>query len=205
MARVISLLVLLLFVGPLALGAQTRSNTEGWLLNAHVGGAAGNVEDGSTEAGLGGGMIVGYGFTPEWQVFVGGDATSMDISNPELTGGYTIFQGDVGARLNFPDPTATFVAYVIGAVTGQFAKGTITGGEDVSADAELKGWGGTIGTGFHVFFNPALALDTQVQFTFGQFTHADLTGANAGRLDNALQNWVTRLNVGLTWYPQAPY
>ena len=205
MSRSTLTLALLLSIGPTALAGQTRSNTEGWLLNAHVGAAAGNVEDGDTEAGLGGGVIVGYGFTPEWQVFVGGDATSMDISNPALTGEYTIYQGDVGARLNFPDPTATFVAYVIGAVTGQFAKGTITGGENQSADAELAGWGGSIGTGFHVFFNPALALDTQVQFTFGQFTHADLTGANAGRLDNARQNWFTRLNVGLTWYPQAPY
>ena len=204
MARFTPALVLLLSVGPAALGAQTRSHTEGWLLNAHVGAAAGNVDDGDTEAGFGGGAIVGYGFSPEWQVFIGGDATSMDISNPQLTGGYTIYQGDVGARLNFPDPTATFVAYVIGAVTGQFATGTVTGGENVNADAELAGWGGSIGTGFGFFFNPALALDTQVQFTFGQFTYADLTGANAGRLPNNIQNWVTRLNVGLTWYPQAP-
>jgi hypothetical protein len=126
----------------------------------------------------------------------------MDISNPNVTGDYTLYQGDIGARLNFPDPAGAFVAYIVGGLTGQFAQGSITASDNPGADAELAGWGGTVGTGFHYFFTRALALDTVVQFTFGQFSHADVTGAQGGKLENNLQNWVTRLNVGLTWYPQ---
>ena len=205
MIRTLVCILVLTALGTASARAQLadRSNTTGFFLNGHVGGAASNVEDGDTEAGFGGGMLVGYGFSPQWQLFIGGDATSMDISNPNITGGYTFYQGDIGARLNFPDPSAAFVGYIVGALTGQFAQGTITGGDDQGRDAELAGWGGTVGTGFHYFFTPMLALDTVVQFTFGQFSHADITGAQAGKLDNSLQNWVTRLNVGLTWYPQA--
>lgn len=183
-----------------------RSSTTGFFLNGHGGVAAGNVEDGDTEAGFGGGLLLGYGINPVWQVFIGGDATSIDVSNPDFTGGYTLYQGDLGARLNFPDPSAAFIGYIVGAITGQFATGTIAAGENEGRDAELGGFGGTVGTGFQYFFSPALALDAVVQFTFGQYTHADVDdpGVQGGSLPNNLQNWVTRLNVGLTWYPQAP-
>jgi hypothetical protein len=195
-------LSLLLGVAPLTAQTGSRSTTTGFLLNGHLGAAAGNVEDGSTRGGVGGGLVAGYGITPQWTVFVGGDAVGLDVTNPRFVGDYTLYQGDLGVRLNFPDPTAAFSAYLVGAFTGQLAKGTITGGDDVGRDAELTGWGGTVGTGFHYFLSPVLALDTTIQFTFGQFTHADVTGAQAGKLDNPLQNWVTRVNVGLSWYPQ---
>ena len=108
MIRTLACSILLAFLAGVPANAQQgdRSSTTGFLLNGHVGGTAGNVEDGGTEAGFGGGFLVGYGFSPQWQIFIGGDASSMDISNPALTGGYTVYQGDIGARMNFPDPTA---------------------------------------------------------------------------------------------------
>jgi hypothetical protein len=207
MIRSVALVCSLLTLASSGTSAQEafRSNTTGFFLNGHVGAAAGNVEDGDTEAGFGGGLLAGYGINPVWQIFLGGDATSIDVSNPDFTGAYTLYQGDVGARLNFPDPSAAFVGYIVGAVTGQFATGTIAAGDNEGRDAELGGFGGTVGTGFQYFFSPALALDTVIQFTFGQYTHADVDdpSVQGGSLSNNLQNWVTRLNVGLTWYPQA--
>ncbi len=183
-----------------------RSNTEGFLLNAHVGGAAGNVEDGDTEAGFGFGLMAGYGFNETFQLVLNGDATSLDISNPQLAGGYWMYQGDLALRINFPDPTKAFVGYIVGGLTGQYGRGTPDRGPAQGEEVELAGWGGTVGTGFHYFFTPAVALDTVVQFTFASFTHADVTdeAVQGGRLPDNLSNLFTRLNVGLTWYPQAP-
>ena len=185
--------------------AAQRSHTEGFLLNAHVGAVAGNVEDGDTELGGGFGLMAGYGFDERYQLVVNGDAMSLDVSNPEITGGYWLYQGDLGVRINFPDPERSFVGYIVGGVTGQYATGTITGSLNQGAEATLAGFGGTIGTGFHVFFTPALALDTVVQFAFGTFTHADIDdpAVMGGRLDDNLSNLITRLNIGLTWYAQA--
>lgn len=207
MKHILAVAAVLSLVTVSGLDAQARSNTEGFLINAHVGGIAGNVEDGDTEAGFGFGAMAGYGFSAEWQLFLAGEAMSLDISNPQIAGGYWLYQGDLGVRINFPDPDRAFVAYLLGAFTGQFSRGTVDGNLNRGATVELAGFGGTVGTGFHYFFTPALALDTVVQFTFGQFTHADVSseGVQGGKLPDNLQNLITRLNVGLTWYPQAPY
>ena len=174
-------------------------------MNAHVGGVAGNVEDGDTEVGAGFGLMAGYGFNERYQLVLNGDAMSLDISNPEITGSYWLYQGDLGVRIVFPDPTRTFVGYIFGGITGQFATGTVSGSLNQGAKVELAGFGGSVGTGFHVFFTPSLALDTVVQFAFGNFTHADADDPDVtgGRLEDNLSNLITRLNVGLTWYTQA--
>jgi hypothetical protein len=99
---------------------RTASVTEGLFLGAHLLGASLKPEGEDDEGGGGFGFTVGYGITRLVAVFLNIDAANLDIHNPDpdIDGGYTLGQGDLGVRFNFGTPARRAIPYVQAAFTG---------------------------------------------------------------------------------------
>jgi len=177
---------------------QARSQTRGLILGVNLSSASLEVEDGDREQGGGGGFIVGWGFSDRFAVFLRGDAASIDVSNPQIDGEYTLAIVDLGVRYSFRGPEHRFIPYVVGAFSGMTASAEIFLTPVLSSDVELRGGGLTLGGGFNWFFNPSLALDVQLLFTGGQFTEVKV-GRLSSEIDG-LDASAGRLNLALTWF-----
>ena len=173
-----------------------RSHTEGLFFNAHLNAQGISVEDEDGEGGLGGGLKVGYGFTPLFTLYGGVDVASMDVEtalDPAITqDSYTLAHVDIGGQLNFRvGPNAT-VPYLDGSLTG-FAAVYST-----DPDISLSGIGGSVGGGIKYFFSPQFAFDGGLHFTIGQYDELEV-GSTTTDVD--LSVVTARINVGLAWYP----
>jgi hypothetical protein len=175
---------------------ETNSITEGFFFAPHFLGASLKTEDDPVESGGGFGLSVGYGLSRMVAFYLNLDFARVDIIDPDIEGTYDLGQGDLGVRFNFLDRTHKGVPYAQAAFTGRVAQTTIEG-----SDVQISGSAITAGAGFNYYFQPKLALDIGLSYSFGSFDDLKIDGDDypMDKFDAS----GARFQIGLTWFPFA--
>jgi hypothetical protein len=195
--------LLAVFVGTIpAQAQQARSNTRGLLLGLNFTGASAKVEEGERESGGGGGLTLGWGVSRTVAVFLRGDVTKVDITDPEVEGSYSVGIADIGVRLSFRQPEDRFIPYIVAALSAQRATAEVFFIPTVSSEIEISGPGFTLGGGFSHFLTEQFALDLNLLLTSGRFNEIQIGSVSAEIGD--LDSQAARLNVGIAWFPVLP-
>ena len=194
---VLGLLALCLLMA-LPTQAQQRSNTTGLFLNAHLNGTAisydnDNLFEEGSHSGGGGGIQIGYGFTPLITIYLGLNGSSM--STDDIEDAYTLAHVDLGSQFNFMSGRSAAVPY--GNIAFTFRQATLDFGNN--AEVDFNGGGITLGGGLKYFLSEKIALDVSLLGTFGKFTEIDFGGA-AFDIDEVDATSV-RLGLGLSFFP----
>ena len=182
-------------------GAQ-MSSTRGWMLNAHLAGAAigSAVEDAELWRGPGLGAAIGYGFTERLALLLNVDATRVDYPGPDMADGpggtYDLVTVDIALRTSFRDELTPLRPYLTGGITG------VVRSPRLEDDVEIfhSGGGITLGGGLQYFTSRTLAVDLGVDFTSGSFTEVEVDG-DVTEFDEAEGFSHPRVRVGVTWHP----
>lgn len=182
--------------------AQARSNTKGLLIGLNATGASAKVEDGDRESGGGGGLTVGWGVSRMVAIFLRGDVTKVDITDPDIEGSYSFWVGDLGVRISFREPEDRFIPYITAAFSAQGGTAEIFFTPTLSSEVEISGPGFTLGGGFSHFLTEQFALDVNLLLTSGRLTEVRV-GSISGEIPE-LDTQAARLNVGIAWFPILP-
>ncbi len=70
-------------------GTKPRSNTKGFMVGAHLNGSSLAYEGDDAESGGGLGIVLGYGFSPKWQLTFQVDAANIDLDARNAGQGHT--------------------------------------------------------------------------------------------------------------------
>jgi hypothetical protein len=194
---------LLLVASAAAPAQEAKSKTTGLLLGLHLNGTAAQYEDtDETESGGGLGFTVGYGFTPNFTLYMTADAGILEFSDWLWSGRYSMGHFDLGVRYMFANAGRTVVPYLDGAVTGRAIASEvefILGGASYRGDIDITGSGLSAGGGLEIFFSPKLALDMGLKFSVGNFNSFKIEGQSIDLEDAGATT--TRFNLGLSWRP----
>ncbi len=197
MKRVVPAVLALAFsAAPLT--AQMDPRTGGLHVGAAINGTSVEIDDadvGVEERESGGGLslLIGYNFTKNIGVFLGGTAAQIDVEGDN----FTLAHGDIGVRFSFPGKSA-FIPYFDVAFTGLNASDLGDNGTQFS-DVELSGNGFTGGLGFNYFFARRVALDVNLKFTAGEFDTVKFDGGSIST-DDGISTNTGRINIGVAWY-----
>ncbi|MDQ6612250.1 MAG: porin family protein [Gemmatimonadota bacterium] len=183
-----------------AQGAATmggRSNTQGMVVGAHVGGTSLAFDGAKSETGGGGGVLVGYGFNQQFMLYVGFDVAKVKVNytTDAATSNSTLTNVDLGVRYSFANPARALVPYLDAAITGRRVSATA-----LSVDRSTSGPAFTGGAGVQYFVNSKVAVDANFQYTTGKFTKTKIGGVSQD-VTNASSSNSSRLNVGVRFYP----
>jgi hypothetical protein len=154
----------------------------------------------NTGFGTGGGVMVGYGFTPVFSAFASLDVARQPSAIEEVEGSFGLMHIQLGARANLAINNPKMVPYVSASVGRRSLGARITDPEfdeeyDVSFSGNMLGLGG----GIQYFLNPTTTLEGGLELGFGAFGH--VKGAN-GEGDVSVSNsTTTRLRFGVIWRP----
>jgi hypothetical protein len=183
-------------VMPMRLNGQatTKSRSAGFFLGLGLEGnaIAENEDNAPTESGNGGGLVLGYGFSPRWSIVAQFSGAAMEA---ERGGEYALAHFDIGTRVHFRSGPSIVVPFVQLALSGRAI------GEDVNGtDVTASGAGFTFGGGLNAHFTPAVALSAALTWTVGDFTDYKVDGrAVEGEKLSATSG---RLHLGLIWFPR---
>lgn len=190
-------LVIVLCLGSSAAYAQAapspspvKSTAEGFFIGGDLAGVALSA-NGSTDSGAGGGLQLGYGFSPQWALYM--DLNAASIHPGDGSGNYTLAHADIGARLHFnagPHPVVPFVQFALAGRDARQNVGIYT--------AEAKGGGVTFGGGFNAHFSPSAAFQLGIMWTVGSFGQLSVNGI---QVSNAtIGSTSARIELGLVWF-----
>lgn len=191
--RLVALMVLALSTSALA---QAQSGTEGLFLNGRINGSAIqlDVENAVTESGGGIGAMIGYGFTPQFAIYLALDGASIQSESALFSSSYGLGYFDIGARYHFANSQRSWVPYLDAALSGQAVAAEV-GADEV----EMIGSGFSVGGGILFFLSYPIALDLGLKWTFGNFREATVNGVST-TLEDVGTN-AARFTVGLSWFP----
>jgi len=147
----------------------------------------------TSHSGGGGGIQIGYGFTPLITIYLGVNGSSM--STDDIEDAYTLAHVELGSQFNFQSGRSALVPY--GDIAFTFRQATIDFGSN--AEVDINGGGITLGGGLKYFLSPKFALDLNLLGTFGTFTEVDFGGV-AFDIDEVDATSV-RLGLGLSFFP----
>ena len=179
----------------LASGA-VQSVTQGFFIAPHLLGASLKAEDEPTESGGGGGLSLGYGFSRNVAAFFTADVANIDINDSEIEGTYTLANVDLGLRFNLTDQSHKGVPYLETAFTGRAAQTTVEG-----FDIQISGPAFSGGVGLNYYFQPKLAFDVALSYTYGKFDRLEIDGDETPF--DSFNAVGARFRIGLTWLPFA--
>lgn len=178
------------------------SDNRGWMVNAHVAGAATGAAAEDAEMRRGGalGVTVGYGFSDRLALLLSADGARVKYPGPVIadagpTGSYDQLTVDIALRASFLDERSPLRPYLTSGITGV--------AESPRPDATgmvSSGGGITIGGGLQYFTSPRVALDAGLLVTAGSFTGLEVDGKKY-EYDEALGFSHSRLQLGITWHP----
>lgn len=181
----------------------------GVMLNAHSVAALGTTvrpatgfgEPFSTGLGAGGGIQVGYGFTPRIMAYLGVEIAKQGSRTFGLDGNMGLTHLEAGARLSFPIRNSRIQPYVTASVARRTLGTTVVDVlEGESTKLRFSGMSVGAGGGIQYFLSPALAIDGGVTVGLGKF---GTLKRDQDRLKVDTANSTTaRLMAGLSWYPQ---
>ena len=162
------------------------------------------IEDSDTsESGLGVGLRLGWGATKNFTLFVGIDSSSIETSDPAITGGtYGLMQAAIGGLYNFRAGKKAMPYLEAGLATRRISSqvslddGT---GTLIEGEAETMGMGFMFGGGLNYFLARTLALNVSVSMVTGHFDDLKINDARVPNSD--FNAGSARAILGLTWYP----
>ena len=198
-AAVGAILISVVPVAPVA--AQGGSSAKGFFIGAHLNASslgAGGYND-ESQTGSGGGVHLGYGFTPRLAFF--GEFTGAAFQQHVVDVG-AFGHVDVGLRYAWTGPTRRWVPSLEMAYTGRGVAQSRALLEDGDPhDVVLTGKGVTFGAGMQFYATPKLALGAAFKWTRGEFDKfaVDDESVDDVKIDAAS----ARVNLGITWYPFA--
>lgn len=187
----------LLAAAPLAAQAPTQaSSTKGFLLGAHLTGTSLTIDDFGDETANGGGagIQVGYGFTRRLALVA--DFTAGALEDEVAFGNF-----DLGLRYAWTGATRRWVPSLEVGIAGR-----AIGQEDVLLDdgelheVTFSGAGFTLGAGIQYYTSPRWAIGAGIKWTGGEFDRVQVDNVSVDDLN--IDATSTRINIGITWYPQ---
>ena len=187
----------LLVAAPLAAQAPAHgSSSKGFLLGVHLTGTSLTIDDINDETanGGGGGIELGYGFTPRLALVAGFTGGTLE---DELAFG----NFDLGLRYAWTGATRRWVPSVELALAGR-----AIGQQDVLLDdgevhdVTFSGAGITVGGGIQYFTSPRWAIGAAFKWTGGEFDRVQVDNVSVDDLN--IDATSTRINIGVTWYPR---
>ena len=183
--------------------AQERSSARGFLLGAHLNASAIQLdEDEGTDAenGIGGGAVLGYGFSERIALFLrlNGAGISGDSENGE-DATLTLASLDLGGRYSFGSTAAALRPYVELGFSGtglgfETTIGTQTG-DLVFAGTSIFG-----SAGLEYFFTRKAALDVGLTLGKGRFTTVTFEDESED-LPEAVDFTTSRIIIGINFRP----
>jgi opacity protein-like surface antigen len=206
--HVIAAAALALLAGALPAAAQSpapagpRSNTQGFMVGAHLSGTSLSFEGEDSETGGGAGLALGYGFSPRWMLIANLDLAKVDVGDPEIGGSYGLGHFDLGVRYSFANPARSYVPWLSASVGARTASGEVEDGAD-TFDVSLSGASFTGGAGVQFHFTPKVALDLGLLVSGGKFSTLKIDDTSLD-IDDASNSTSARLNIGIKFFPQGP-
>lgn len=170
-----------------------NSVTQGFFLAPHLLGLSLATEGEPIETGSGFGLTLGFGVSRLVAIFATIDLGKVDIRDPNIEGNYGLGHADLGARVNFREPTKKAIPYVDAAATVRLAQTTIEG-----IDFSISGAAFSLGGGLNYHFQPQLALDVGLLYSFGEFDTLEIDGEDIDIEPFSATG--ARFRLGLTWY-----
>jgi hypothetical protein len=174
-----------------------RSNTAGFHLGVFLNGSAVQVEDSDiVEKGGGGSLHLGYGPSQNISLFM--RANAAEIQSEDADESYILAHFDIGARYSFASAARALRPFVQGAFSGRAF--SLDAGS--AGTLEARGPGFTAGAGVEYFFNPQVALEAGLSYSFGEFNEGRLDGGEwVDFEDEAFSATSSRIDVGVSWHP----
>jgi hypothetical protein len=185
---------------PSAPAAAQESTTRGFNVGAHLGGSSLQVEDGDRHNAGGGGVLVGYGFNRNFEIFLQMDGAEFDVENESVDGKWTMGHADLGVRYHFANSLRSWVPYVEAALGGRGVSvedALVQGNPET--DVGFVGGAVTLGGGILFYFNETFAAHIQLVWSGGQFTEIKVDNVTVSGLEIDAQS--SRLNLGVSWWP----
>jgi hypothetical protein len=180
------------------LDAQSSGGAKGFFLGAGLNGSSLTINEGDLEddSETGGGLMLqlGFGFSPQFSIFLEGTAAAMRSEGES----WLFSHGDIGIRYHFYSPGKKFVPFIDGAFTGWSGLQDDAELGNDTGELEISGSGFTLGGGFLYYFSPRMALNTQLKFTAGEFNKVRFENVTIDGFDADASS--ARLNIGLTWF-----
>jgi hypothetical protein len=200
------IIALALVLAPRSMFAQdtslTRSNTSGFFLGFGLNGSAVNLDGvpvGGTSTGIGASLGAGFGFNRVVAVYLEGAAAPIDIDGEAAL----LSHVDAGARFHFANRARTVIPFLDVGVTRRIISADDVPDADrpgVENDQEFAGTVLTAGGGLLYFFDSRWAVNGNARFTNGEFDDNTFNGRPVRGVN--FFSTSTRLNVGVTWFPQ---
>lgn len=192
----------------LTTSAQAQGRTKGFMLGVHTTATPGitissDEMDGdfSTELGAGGGVTVGWGFTPIFSVFASATVAKQKTA-PEVmpTGSFGLTHVQFGARANLPLGKST-IPYITASYGRRALAARAMFDDGESDDVAITGTMVGAGAGIEHSISATMAIDAGVDVSTGKLGHFK-AGDNEWDSDVArTTSYVARL--GVTWRPGA--
>jgi hypothetical protein len=185
-------------------GQQRRS---GWVLGVSTIAApgisiTGEDVDGSftTNFGAGGGVLLGYDFTPTITGFAAVDVARQGSGEDDLNGSVGLAHLEFGVRVALPMGAPETRPYLT-ATLGQRALGArVTEFEtDDQYSMSLRGMAVSLGGGFEHPISPRASLDLGASLSFGKFGQWESEGETDTIIVNGSKS--IRLRAGIVWRP----
>ncbi len=167
---------------------QVLSTTQGLFLSPHFAGGA--VSNGDTFSGAGGGIKLGYGFSPLFTLYAGFNFVRLDNDSPVTS---DLAHLDIGGQFNFRVGEAAFVPYLDAALSGVGIFDEFQG-----ESLETTGGGLSVGGGFKYFLQRNIAIDIGLQLGFMSLQEIS-SGGQSVDIDESIST--ARFNLGLSWFP----
>lgn len=186
---------------------RTPSAPAGLMIGAHTTAAlgttirpSGEVTPFETAPGVGGGMRVGYAFTPRLMAWAGADIVKQGEETFGTTGSFALTHVEAGARYSFPILRQRVRPYLTASIAHRALSTTAV--DQVSGEKLDLGFSGTsfgAGAGVEYFLSPSMAIDGGVALSTGRLGTFKLEGHSA---DVPVEGSTSaRLMAGLNWYP----
>lgn len=177
-------------------GEAQKSNTRGFLGNIHYQRVSLKGEDANkADQGNGGGVRLGWGFSPSFTTYIGFSVTKMIPDDNTFLEDYGLGELDLGLTYNFASSSRALIPYLELAISSDAVAYSTAGG-----DVEQAGTGFHLGGGINYFFSRTAALQVGLNFSNIDFDDAKLAGTKqAGSGGKASGG---RLVIGLNWYPK---
>jgi hypothetical protein len=176
---------------PATATAQDKSRSEGFFLGVAFEGSGIVFEDEDSHPGAGFSATVGYGFNPKVSIY--GHVSAANVDDEE-GGDYGLGHFDIGTRLHFRAPAKTVVPFIQGGISARALK------QDVGiVEVQASGVALSVGGGINAHFNPALAFNAGVVWSFGNMDFK-VNGASERTESRGMTS--ARVQVGIVWFPQ---
>ena len=188
---------------PAAMPASIKSFTSKLFVTGALNGAAIKL-DGSdvTENGQGASLGLGYGFSPNFAMYV--EATGTSMKAEDGSGNYGLGHFDLGMRYHFANVARTWIPFLDVAFSGRAASQndvTICNGSCQTSDLTMSGTGFTFGGGVMYYASPKLAISANLKWTTGEFDEVEFGGTTVTGLNQDATS--SRFGIGLVWFPAA--